>query len=157
MREGALVELAVDALGGFGGATRSGSFVDRGQAELGDQGVLVASEVLTKHVESHEFDGCIGRRGQIATGSRRVQACFIVDGDAGADTFPQQQSKPLPHQGTLGILEAVPANHFVGKTLAAPAHQIAVSRGANPDAGRATQRDGRRFLWDNAMPALYGR
>ncbi len=142
MGEGSLVKFAVDALGGFGGATRSGPVADRGQAELGNQGVRVPCELLTKHVISHEFDGCISRGRQAAIGSRCTQACFVVDGDASGDALAQQSSEPLPHQCPLGILEAVPADHLVGETLAAPAHQIAVGGGANADAGRAPERDG---------------
>ena len=136
------MEFAVDALGGFGGATWSGPVADRGQAEFGNLGVRVPCQVLAKHVESHEFDGCVSRGRQAAVGSRRTQACFVVDGDASGNALAQQLPKPLPHQCSLGILKAVPADHLVGETLAAPAHQIAVGGGANADAGRAPERDG---------------
>ena len=136
------MELAVDALGGFGGATWSGAVAGRGQAELGDQGVRVPRQMLTKDVISHEFDGSIGRRRQAAIGSRRSQACFVVDGDTSGDALAQQLAEPLPHQCPLGIFKAVPADHLVGEALAAPAHQVAVRGGANADAGCAPERDG---------------
>ncbi|MNE99196.1 hypothetical protein D3C80_1978350 [compost metagenome] len=64
-----------------------------------------------------------------------TQALRIEHLQLGHHHLDQQDFKALPDRVLLVLTIGVPVHHFVMKALAAPADEIAVDRGAEPDTG----------------------